>query len=264
MDTSAFRSVKTKPLSLADAKRLRKRIFSAVGTNINVFLGVMDMLPGVGITIKSTKGHYLYKNTFALEVINAKDENAILGKRAQDIYPPKTWHIYVDREAQVLAKGKPFTNRIQGFASDLSTKLNSASAFPLRDKDGKVIALLTMFKRASSDFQAPGWHDMIEGSISYINDHFSENLRTASLAKKANLSESRFIRLFSAISGKAPNQYICMVRINAAKVLLETTNKLLTEIAGETGFFDQAHFCKTFKRTTGLTPAKYRKQHWAI
>jgi transcriptional regulator GlxA family with amidase domain len=51
-------------------------------------------------------------------------------------------------------------------------------------------------------------------------------------------------------------------RINAARTLLETTDKLLTDIAAETGFYDHAHFVKTFKRIVGTTPSRYRKQHW--
>ena len=46
------------------------------------------------------------------------------------------------------------------------------------------------------------------------------------------------------------------------RTLLETTDKLLTDIAAETGFYDHAHFVKTFKRIVGTTPSRYRKQHW--
>ena len=50
-------------------------------------------------------------------------------------------------------------------------------------------------------------------------------------------------------------------RINAAKTILRTTDKRVGDVALETGFFDHAHFIRTFKRKTGLTPAQYRRKN---
>ena len=264
MDTSAFKSPLTPQLSLAAAKRKRKQVFAEIGSNIETFIGIMDLLPDTSITIKTTEGHYLHKNTYSLETANIPNEKAILGRRAQDIYPPRLWHIYVEREAKVLETGVPLINHVYGFSSDGTSRLNSMSAFPLKGKSGQPVALLTMFKRTHSEGQSPNWHNKMQSSLEYINQHLGEDLKVSQLAHQSGLSESRFIRLFSAITGETPNIYICKVRVNAAKVLLETTDKLLADIAAETGFYDQSHFSKTFNRLVGLTPAKYRKQHWAI
>ena len=42
---------------------------------------------------------------------------------------------------------------------------------------------------------------------------------------------------------------------------LASTNTPLAEIANVCGFADQSHFSSTFKRTVGLTPARYREMH---
>ena len=57
----------------------------------------------------------------------------------------------------------------------------------------------------------------------------------------------------------SPSDYIRHTRLNAAKTLLTTTDRRITEIAQETGFFDHAHFIRTFKAATGISPAKYRR-----
>ncbi|MBQ3097507.1 MAG: AraC family transcriptional regulator [Kiritimatiellae bacterium] len=49
--------------------------------------------------------------------------------------------------------------------------------------------------------------------------------------------------------------------VNATRVLLETTDRLVTDIAVATGFYDHAHFIKTFKSIAGVTPSRYRKRH---
>jgi AraC-like DNA-binding protein len=43
--------------------------------------------------------------------------------------------------------------------------------------------------------------------------------------------------------------------------MLEETDKLISDIAGESGFYDQSHFTKTFFRERGLTPGEYRRRH---
>ena len=47
-------------------------------------------------------------------------------------------------------------------------------------------------------------------------------------------------------------------RINAAKKLLLTTDMSITDIALDTGFSDSSYFIKKFRRSTGITPYKYR------
>ena len=50
-------------------------------------------------------------------------------------------------------------------------------------------------------------------------------------------------------------------RINAAKTILRTTDRRVGDVAQETGFFDHAHFIRTFKRKTDLSPAQYRQRN---
>ena len=58
-----------------------------------------------------------------------------------------------------------------------------------------------------------------------------------------------------------PGRYILTARINAARHLLETSSKLVSDITTECGFFDQSHFSKAFARIRGVTPGAYRRQH---
>lgn len=48
-------------------------------------------------------------------------------------------------------------------------------------------------------------------------------------------------------------------RLEKAKELLSLDTQPLTEIAAETGFSDQAHFTKVFRKHLGTTPARWRK-----
>ena len=50
----------------------------------------------------------------------------------------------------------------------------------------------------------------------------------------------------------------------AARKLLETTDKLLSDIAQEVGFYDQSHMTRAFKTIRHVTPGEYRRKHRAI
>jgi AraC-like DNA-binding protein len=93
---------------------------------------------------------------------------------------------------------------------------------------------------------------------SFLSFHLSEPLSVAEMAKRANLSPSRFNTLFKQHLGLSPHQYLLNLRIEHAKELLETTLLRMEEIASYCGFADIHHFSKTFKKMTGISPGSFR------
>ena len=73
-------------------------------------------------------------------------------------------------------------------------------------------------------------------------------------AQEAGLSPTHFARAFKETMGRAPHQYLLALRLERARRLLETTRATLSDIAQRTGFADQAHFTRLFKRVFGTTP----------
>ena len=74
------------------------------------------------------------------------------------------------------------------------------------------------------------------------------------LAREVGLSPAHFARAFKQTMGRAPHQYLLALRLERARRLLETTQATLSDIAQRTGFADQAHFTRLFKRVFGTTP----------
>ncbi|MBL1175209.1 helix-turn-helix domain-containing protein [Pantanalinema sp. GBBB05] len=88
----------------------------------------------------------------------------------------------------------------------------------------------------------------------YINNHLHQDLKLAELAAIAQLSPYHFLRLFKQSIGITPHQYILQCRLNQAKHLLHHTELSIVEIATQTGFCDQSHLTRYFKRCMGVTP----------
>jgi AraC-like DNA-binding protein len=96
-------------------------------------------------------------------------------------------------------------------------------------------------------------------AISYIQLNLHTQLTLCDLAKRANLNEDYFSRLFLQFTGERPLNYIHVKRIERAQYLIATTNMTYTQIAESTGFVNLPYFSKIFKKVTKLTPAEYKR-----
>jgi len=87
----------------------------------------------------------------------------------------------------------------------------------------------------------------------------SEKLKLGDMAKALHLSESRTSHLVKKLSGKSFQELLLEERIKRAKTLLCSSGSPLAEIADLSGFSDEYHFSRIFKRCCGTTPGSYRK-----
>ena len=97
-------------------------------------------------------------------------------------------------------------------------------------------------------------------SISTILDKYNEKITIEDLAQISKMSRTAYIKRFSEVMGMTPRQYIMEQRINVAKELLKSTDRLIAKIAEGTGFYDTAHFSKCFSDAVGVSPTEYRKK----
>src|SRR6266704_673818 len=90
--------------------------------------------------------------------------------------------------------------------------------------------------------------------LELIDAGLDARLTIESLAQEVGLSAAHFARAFKQTLGRAPHQYLLGRRLERARQLIETTDASLSDIAQRTGFADQAHFTRLFKRAFGATP----------
>lgn len=91
-------------------------------------------------------------------------------------------------------------------------------------------------------------------ALELMNDRLDRNLSVESLASEVGLSPAHFARAFKEAMGLAPHRYLLMRRLEHARRLLDTPDAILSDVAQRTGFADQAHFTRLFKREFGVTP----------
>jgi AraC-like DNA-binding protein len=98
-------------------------------------------------------------------------------------------------------------------------------------------------------------------SLALIHERYNEKLTLDQLAAEAKLSKSTYTRRFMYICKTSPAEYITRKRIEIAEGMLRSTDASLMDIAERVGFYDTAHFSRTFKRVCGISPSRYRAEN---
>ncbi len=97
-------------------------------------------------------------------------------------------------------------------------------------------------------------------TLEVIHSQLDSRLTIDMLAREAGLSVAHFSRAFRETMGRAPHQYLLSMRLEKARRLLEAPDANLSDVAHRTGFADQAHFTRLFKRSYGITPGALVRQ----
>ena len=91
-------------------------------------------------------------------------------------------------------------------------------------------------------------------AMEYLEAHMTQDISLEEMAKLVGLSQSQFARSFKSSTGMPPYKWFLDARIKRAQELLLLAKEPIAFIALQTGFADQSHFTKTFRRVTGVTP----------
>jgi AraC-like DNA-binding protein len=95
----------------------------------------------------------------------------------------------------------------------------------------------------------------------FVDARLDSRISVADIATSVGLSTSRFFRVFRKSFGVTPHAYVMRRRLVLAEELLRKTDMGVAEIALRAGFSDQSHFSRCFRRSTGVPPQRFRRQH---
>ncbi|MFS0726217.1 response regulator transcription factor [Paenibacillus sp. 1P07SE] len=121
----------------------------------------------------------------------------------------------------------------------------------LREEASRLTAMIRSKRKGNPK-------EPIEEAKRYIEQHLSSELTLEEVAERLGLNASYLSQLFRQVAGETFVQYRTRRRMELAKRLLAQPQYKITDISFEVGYADHPHFTKTFKRSTGYTPAEYR------
>jgi PAS domain S-box-containing protein len=260
------------PIDLRDASPAPLLGFGACGFSADFqdaqdSLGLdalFDHLPDVYFFVKDAAGRFVRCNPAFLTLVGRAREDEVLGGRDLDFFPPSLAENYMNDDRVVLLSGKPLINRVELMRNpDGSIDWFTTTKLPLLDRNGLTIGVAgttrDVKKMNTSAAHFLSWAPVLETMLS----EYAEPHSVADFAAKVGLSVSQFNRQFKRKFHTTPRSYLTNVRINAACQLLVSTDRPISEIALQTGFYDQSHFSNQFARLRGMAPSQYRRKYAA-
>lgn len=125
----------------------------------------------------------------------------------------------------------------------------------------EMLASLARMPMPAKHPPAPRWLPRV---IELIHAESARSLSLPELAHTAGVHPSHLVEVFRKHQRCTPGEFIRRVRVEQAIQQMANARVPLADIALATGFTDQSHFTRVFKRITGLTPAQYRRLKFGV
>ncbi|MCH2075960.1 MAG: helix-turn-helix domain-containing protein [Rhodobacteraceae bacterium] len=105
---------------------------------------------------------------------------------------------------------------------------------------------------------AEGLPEPLMATITHMKSALDQSLSVPALAGEAGLSQRQLERLFKAHTGRSPNQYYRMLRLDRARDMVVRGSTSIPEIAKACGFVSSVHFSRAYKEQFGRPPMRDR------
>ena len=142
---------------------------------------------------------------------------------------------------------------------DLHRTLETSPSFLERESRflGSMVQLIQHYGSQRPQVRAAGTENRAVQQVrDYLASHYARNISLNELANLTSLSPFRLLRAFRKQTGLPPHAYLNHVRVQQAKQLLAAGYPII-DAALATGFADQSHLHRHFKKRLGVTPGQY-------
>jgi AraC-like DNA-binding protein len=195
-------------------------------------------------------------HTMAVIVRGADTDRHDLAAQASGLWAISAGLAYnFKNDQELLSKGMLLYDALYSWAKYLQKEKHTQQPF-----ENLLLNVLNKFlkNKPGSKKKAPAWAKELK---EIIQDHIDASLSLKELSKGLDINPSYLSREFSRyFDDLSFGEYIRKQRIEKAIALMQTPTHSLTEIAYLTGFSDQSHFTRIFKKHTGENPSDYRKK----
>ena len=124
--------------------------------------------------------------------------------------------------------------------------------------------LTTITEKHRAVHYAHGTVEMnVARTISYVDEHYQENIGLEAVADAVGLNSSYLSRIFRRVTKLSFHEYLSQFRVAKARQLIETTNARVHEIGQTVGFGSALTFKRNFVKIEGCTPSEYRLRRGA-
>jgi AraC-like DNA-binding protein len=237
--------------------------FFATNPTARSVIELFQYLPSVYFYAKDSNHRYIGINDATLTNIFGLDEaSELYGRTDADFQPSALAEAYHSEDRRVMKSKKPIPNQVWLVPHVRGTpQWFVSSKTPLFDVEGNVVGIAGVMYPIKTPQEQTNYFKELTPVVSFIDDNYTNQISMSEMAEIAGLSTTHFNQRFKTIFQMSPTAYVLSRRIQLAQKLLVETNRTISEVGAEVGFYDQSHFTKRFGRVVGMTPNAYRARY---
>lgn len=161
-----------------------------------------------------------------------------------------------------LLKGYDDTGTLHTIITELHRQLqNNTDEAEHQVMQNLILAqfLIELSRQRSRKYYTESGSKYVRKALTYLTNHFDQDIKIKDIANEIEISPAYLQRLFKDQTGKTLIDKMNELRIEKAKILLETSSLPIPDIAVSVGFNNRQHFTYTFLKLVGCSPALFRK-----
>jgi transcriptional regulator GlxA family with amidase domain len=180
---------------------------------------------------------------------------------------------FADRYPRVAADPRPTWVQDGNIYTSAGISAGIDLALAWVEEDFGTAAALKVARELVLFLRRPGGQDQLSRSLEaqaahsralhelqvWMIEHLDQPLSIDTLAERVAMSARNFARVFGRELGTTPGHYLAQLRVEAARRLLEQTDKSLLQVATAAGFGSADVMRRAFLRALGTTPRRYRR-----
>jgi AraC-like DNA-binding protein len=221
---------------------------------------LFDYVEDALLWMKDVEGYYQWVNLPFVLNFGAQRREELLGRTDFDLCSLALANLYRLDDERVL-KGERILARVELVGRfDHTARWCVTSKVPLHDSRGHIVGTAGVTHplkgRPLAAEESP-----LSPAIRFIGEHYAESITNQQLARLCGMSVRALERHFLATYHVSPHDYLRQLRVRMSCRGLVYSRKTLAQLASESGFADQSHFAKEFRRFLGETPSAYRARY---
>lgn len=160
-------------------------------------------------------------------------------------------------ETELHEAALPFLNAIDRASGERT------EGYPLQIRGYLLLLFHLLYQNrpeAASRDRESGDTEKVKNAVSFIQEHYFEQIRLSDAAKVTGYSVPHFSRFFKRYTGQTFVEYLTNYRLSAAAQLLAQSDKNISDVAQAAGFDNFSYFCRVFRKVYQKSPKRYRAE----
>lgn len=222
---------------------------------------LIDHLSDVYFFVKDKNSRFVKVNKNFLKLFGFVSESDVIGLTDYEMVSRELAIQYERDDHFVMTSGEIYELKEPVSSAEGLVSMHITTKIPVKDVNGEVIGVAGITRDTVKTEIVIRPMQELQKVVELIDRDYRKNIKVEELAELVGMSHSTFFRRFKKHFKMSPIQYIRGVRLKVACKLLLESDMSLGDITYYSGFCDQSHMTREFRKSTGLTPRVYQKKY---